>query len=82
MISNGKPEELEAILDLTRACARHMRENGIDQWDENYPDIGSLQRDIESKTLFAYRENDEVLGIVVLNETQGPRICRNQLVNE
>lgn len=72
MISNGKPEELNSILELTRACGRHMRENGIDQWDENYPDIDSLRRDIESKTLFAYRENDEVIGIVVLNETQDP----------
>ena len=72
MISHGKPEELDAILELTRACGRHMRENGIDQWDENYPDRGSLERDIHSKTLFAYRENDEVLGIVVLNETQDP----------
>ena len=29
----------------------------------------SLQ-DIQTQTLFAYREDDEVLGIVVLNETQ------------
>lgn len=70
MISNGKPEELDAILALTRACGKHMRENGIDQWDENYPDRESLKRDIASNTLFAYRENGAVLGIVVLNETQ------------
>ena len=70
MISNGKPEELDAILSLTRACGKHMRENGIDQWDENYPDRKSLKRDIESNTLFAYREDDVVIGIVVLNETQ------------
>ncbi|MCR9174052.1 MAG: GNAT family N-acetyltransferase [bacterium] len=72
MISRGKPEELEAILELTRACGRHMRENGIDQWDENYPNLESLSRDIASETLFAYRENGEILGIIVLNETQDP----------
>lgn len=72
MISNGKPEELEAILELTRACGRHMRENGIDQWDENYPDLNSLKRDIETNTLFAFRENDAIVGIVVLNESQDP----------
>lgn len=75
MISNGKPEELDDILALTRACGKHMRENGIDQWDENYPDRASLERDIETNTLFAYRENDAVLGIVVLNETQDPEYC-------
>jgi GNAT superfamily N-acetyltransferase len=72
MISLGKPEELDAILELTRSCGRHMRENGIDQWDENYPDRESLDRDITKETLFAYRENGEVVGIIVLNETQDP----------
>lgn len=70
MISPGKTAELEAILALTRACGKHMRENGIDQWDENYPDLERLSNDIATGTLFAYRENEKVLGIVVLNETQ------------
>lgn len=72
MIGLGREEELEEILSMTRACGKHMRENGIDQWDENYPDLPRLAEDIASKTLFAYRENDRVLGIVVLNETQDP----------
>lgn len=72
MISLGKPFEVEAILELTRACGQHMRDNGIDQWDENYPDLPRLSNDIATGTLFAYRENEQVLGIVVLNETQDP----------
>ena len=47
-----------------------MRENGIDQWDENYPDRDSLLYDLNTETLFAYRENSVILGIVVLNESQ------------
>ncbi len=78
MISHGKPEELDDILALTRACGKHMRENGIDQWDENYPDRDSLERDIATKTLFAYRQEDVVLGIVVLNETQDAEYAEMQ----
>lgn len=70
MISHGRLDELEAILAMTRACGKHMRENGIDQWDENYPDLERLSNDIRTETLFAYRENNEVIGIIVLNETQ------------
>jgi len=70
MTSPGKLDELDAILTLTRACGKHMRENGIDQWDENYPDLARLKNDILTETLFAYRDNDEVVGIIVLNETQ------------
>jgi GNAT superfamily N-acetyltransferase len=69
-ISEGKIFELELILVLTKACGKHMREDGIDQWDENYLVRASLLRDLEKDTLFAYREGDEVLGIVVLNESQ------------
>lgn len=70
MVSAGLESELKEILALTRACGLHMRENGIDQWDENYPDIDSLRNDVERNTLFAYREHGVVLGIVVLNEDQ------------
>ena len=70
MISLGEVEEIDEIIALTKACGLHMRQNGIDQWDENYPDRVSIQQDLETKTLFAYRENDTILGIVVLNENQ------------
>ncbi|NRA10590.1 MAG: GNAT family N-acetyltransferase [Crocinitomicaceae bacterium] len=70
MISKGELHELDSILELTRACGKHMRDNGIDQWDENYPDRDSLLNDLNTETLFAYRENSVILGIVVLNESQ------------
>ena len=70
MISLGMPFEVDAILSLTRACGQHMRDNGIDQWDADYPNRSVIVQDVVTKTLFAYREKGEVLGIVVLNETQ------------
>jgi ribosomal protein S18 acetylase RimI-like enzyme len=70
MISTGKPEEVQEILELTKACGAHMRDNGIDQWDEKYPDIDSLNRDLEAQTLFTYRDGMDIKGIVVLNEDQ------------
>ena len=47
-----------------------MRDNGIDQWDADYPNREVILQDLQTQTLFAYRENDVVLGIVVLNESQ------------
>ena len=48
-----------------------MRDNGIDQWDADYPNREVIYaEDLQTQTLFAYRENNEVLGIVVLNESQ------------
>ena len=70
MISLGKPNEVDEITALTKACGKHMRDNGIDQWDENYPDRSNIENDIACQTLFAYRDENKIIGIVVLNETQ------------
>ncbi|MDX2361959.1 MAG: GNAT family N-acetyltransferase [Crocinitomicaceae bacterium] len=70
MISHGELHEIDEIIALTKACGLHMRENGIDQWDENYPDRLSITNDLTGKTLFTYREGKVILGIVVLNEHQ------------
>ena len=70
MISIGQPHEIDSIVALTRACGQHMRDNGIDQWDADYPNQAVIAQDIDTETLFVYREGNEILGIVVLNETQ------------
>ena len=70
MISEGKLEDVEEIINLTKACGKHMRNNGIDQWDEQYPDRDVIIHDIMTKSLFMFRENNEIAGIVVLNENQ------------
>ncbi len=70
MIRAGKPDQIEEIIALTKACGAHMRANGIDQWDENYPDWGSIEHDLETETLYAFHDGEQVVGIVVLNETQ------------
>ena len=70
MISTGEKHEIDAIIALTKACGKHMRANGIDQWDENYPDYSSIEKDLDSKTLFVYKSEGEIIGIVVLNQHQ------------
>ena len=70
MISMGKMAEIDAIVQLTKDCGKHMRDNGIDQWDEDYPDRTVIMNDLDTETLFAYREKGNVIGIIVLNESQ------------
>lgn len=70
MISLGLPHEIDAIIALTKRCGKHMRDNGIDQWDENYPDYANIEHDLKTETLFTYRDDETIIGIVVLNESQ------------
>ncbi len=43
-----------------------MIENGIYQWNEHYPDKGSSINDAENNELYAYVENEEIMGCVSL----------------
>ena len=70
MINTGSISEIDEIITLTKSCGKHMRDNGIDQWDENYPDRLSIEKDLKTKTLFVYKEDKIIIGIVVLNEHQ------------
>ena len=42
------PDDLDALVSLYGAAAQDMREKGIDQWDEYYPDREILAEDVES----------------------------------
>lgn len=70
MIEIAEPTHLDELLTLTRACGAHLRAQGIDQWDENYPDAESLKADLSSRNLFIHKEDGIITGCVVLNETQ------------
>ena len=70
MIEKGKSSEINLIIALTKACAKDLHNNGINQWDENYPNLESITNDIQTGTLFTYKLGNEIVGIVVLNETQ------------
>lgn len=73
MIARGQIQQVDEIFALSQACGLHLRENGIDQWDENYPDRNRIQKDIESNQLFCHIDDENrINGIVVLNEEQDP----------
>lgn len=70
MIRLAKIEEIDRIVDICKRCGLFLRQNGIDQWDENYPKREIIQQDVETETLFVYADNENLKGLVVLNETQ------------
>jgi hypothetical protein len=39
-------------MDLVKACIANMQSQGIDQWDDVYPDRGTVQRDVEDGAVF------------------------------
>ena len=49
-----------------------MRADGIEQWDEVYPDAAVLARDLAAGTLHVMRRGTHVLGCVTLDTAHDP----------
>jgi GNAT superfamily N-acetyltransferase len=47
-----------------------MRGDGIDQWDDVYPDLQAVEQNVADGTLYVALEDDRCLGSVCLSEEQ------------
>jgi ribosomal protein S18 acetylase RimI-like enzyme len=67
MIRKGKIEDIKAIMNLTKACAKTMIANGVYQWNEHYPNVSAFVNDIERHELFVLEIDSEINGTIVIS---------------
>ena len=75
--------DLPQLLTLKDACIARMRADGIEQWDEVYPDAAVLARDLAAGTLHVLREGDGILGYRrtgTATMRKGPFTCSEKLL--
>lgn len=72
MIEKGIIGDEKEIISMTRLCAQYLISKGIHQWDQNYPDLATIQNDISKGQLYKYTIGNKIAGIIVLNEVQDP----------
>jgi ribosomal protein S18 acetylase RimI-like enzyme len=69
LAQNHQAEKIHALL---QACGTHMRENGIMQWNENYPLLTHVESDIKNGGMYCMMDDLNIAGIVVIDENQSP----------
>lgn len=67
MIRHAKISEIPDILTTTRACAAHMIELGIYQWNDEYPSKEVFEKDIERNELYVLEESEKIIGTIVIS---------------
>lgn len=67
MIRIAVESDLEAVFTLVKHCIRDMKEKGIEQWPDWYPDKSILLNDIKSSGLYIAKKDQEIIGMIVLN---------------
>ena len=66
------PDDLDALVALYAAAAQDMRDHGIDQWDEYYPDREILSEDVESGDMTLGLLDGEPVCAYVVNREYDP----------
>tara|TARA_B100001142_G_scaffold275497_2_gene283950 strand:+ start:1308 stop:1811 length:504 start_codon:yes stop_codon:yes gene_type:complete len=70
IIRKGQISDLSRIMEMYASCVKGMIKNGIDQWDENYPNPKIITSDINSETYYVAERNGDILGGVNIDRNQ------------
>jgi len=67
MIRKGKLEDIDAIMEMTKACAKAMIAIGIYQWNDHYPNPTAFKNDIKHNALYVLQINGTIKGTIVIS---------------
>ena len=59
--------EVQTAMTIIDAAKRHLKEQGIDQWQTGYPDDACIKRDLEAGKGFFVVENGAILGYLCVD---------------
>lgn len=65
-------EEIETAMAIINSAKKHLREQGIDQWQTGYPDYDCIYKDISAKKGFFVSDEDETLGYLCIDHDGEP----------
>ncbi len=71
-LTGVKLKDIDKALDIVDVAKKHLKEQGIDQWQNGYPDYECIKGDIINKTGFFLREKGEVLGYLCIDFKEEP----------
>jgi len=67
MIRKATTRDIDAILDITKACAKHMISQNILQWNAHYPNRDAFNKDLDRQELYVLDIENTILGCVVIS---------------
>ena len=66
MIRKATVLDLNSIMQITKACAKHMINQQIFQWNEHYPNRNAFKNDVQRGELYVYVQNNICIGCIVI----------------
>ncbi len=72
IIKKALKTDLNTLYSITINCTQHLMEQGIFQWNENYPSKEILLNDIELQQIWKLEAKGEIVGLIALTEAEDP----------
>lgn len=67
MIRKASMDDIPTIMNITKACAKYMRDQGIYQWNEHYPSQNAFENDIDRGELWVMIFEDVLVSCIVIS---------------
>ncbi len=62
--------DLENIMKMYRSCVKGMLRNGIEQWDDTYPNSKIISQDLKASTYYVAEINGGIVGGINIDRNQ------------
>lgn len=67
MIRKATLNDIDTILDITKACARDMIAKHVFQWNEYYPNRAAFETDLKREELYVLDLENTIIGCVAMS---------------
>ncbi len=67
VLTKTTKDDVEHVMQIIETAKKHLKEQGIDQWQDGYPDIACITADAETGKGYFFKEDGEVLGYICID---------------
>lgn len=67
MIRKATLDDIDDIMKMTKACAKHMVSLGIFQWNDHYPNPSAFTKDVTRSELYVLLLDSRICGCIVIS---------------
>ena len=70
IIRKANKTDLENIMKMYISCVKGMIKNGIDQWDDTYPNTEVITQDLEKQSYYVAEIEGKIIGGINIDQNQ------------
>lgn len=82
IIEKATQKDLNSILKITKDALASMKMMNFNQWNEDYPNEEVFKEDIKARELYLYKEENEILGFICINQKFEPEFLKQISFNK